>query len=490
MADYHYLACDLGAESGRVLLGSFENGRITLREIHRFANGPVHIGGTLRWDFLRIFEELKLGLKKAADCKVPVSSVSCDSWGVDYALLSGGEPLLALPFHYRDARTDGAMERAFAVVPADEIFAETGIQFMPLNTLYQLYIDLQTRPGILDLATQFLNVGDYFNFLLSGCAAAEESLASTTQLYNPRARAWSAMLMERFGFPARIFPRIVPSGTPLGPMADPVAEETGLAGAQVIAGCSHDTAAAVAAVPAEGAEWAYISSGTWSLLGIENATAMIGPRSRQYNFTNEVGFGGSIRFLKNIVGLWLIQECRREWAIRGQECGYEELARMAGEAEPLKTFIDPMEQSFLKPGGMPEKIAGFCRASGQAVPATPGAIVRTALESLALLYRRTLDQLEDASGRSLTTLHIVGGGSRNHLLNQCTANATRRAVLAGPAECTGLGNILVQAMALGHIPSITAARAVVRESFPLSRYQPADGRQWEEAYHRYLKLAG
>ncbi len=488
MATSHYIACDLGAESGRVLLGSVDGRRIALREIHRFSNGPVRIDESLRWDFARLFEELKIGLKKAFACGLPVAGISCDSWGVDYALISGSGRLVAPPYHYRDFRTDCAMEQAFAVVPADEIFAETGIQFMPINTLFQLFTDLRARPGALQLASRFLNVGDYFNWLLCGCAVAEESLASTTQLYNPRTRAWSDKLIERFGLPSHIFPRIVPCGTPLAPIAASITEETGLAGTEVIAACSHDTAAAVAAVPAEGDAWAYVSSGTWSLLGIESAAPVIGPKSRQYNFTNEAGYGGRTRLLKNIVGLWLVQECRREWEREGQSCSYDELTSMAEEAEPRRAFINPMEVAFLKPGGMPQKIAHHCGARGQAIPGTPGEIVRTALESLALLYRLTLEQLEDVTGARITRLHIVGGGSRNRLLNQLTANATGRAVLAGPAECTGLGNLLVQAISLGKIPSIEAARAMVRDSFPLDLYKPEEGQKWEQAYTRFLKL--
>jgi len=488
MTTHHYLACDLGAESGRVLLGTLAQGRLALQEIHRFSNGPIAVGGTLRWDVLRVLEELKAGLRKAAAGGASPASVSCDSWGVDYVLLCKHEPMLTLPFHYRDPRTDGGLERAFAVVPADEIFKETGIQFMAINTLYQLHDDLRKRPEVLNVADTFLNIGDYFNFLLSGRAVAEESLASTTQLYSPRLRDWSAMLIDRFGFPARIFPEIVASGTALGRMRSPVAEETGLDSAEIIAGCSHDTAAAVAAVPASGGNWAYLSSGTWSLLGTESAEPIIDAKSRRYNFTNEVGYGGAIRFLKNIVGLWLIQECRREWASHGREYSYEELARMAAASPPLKSFINPAREEFLKPGQMPEKIAAFCRTTGQPAPETPGEFVRTALQSLALLYRRTLEQLEDASGRSVNILHIVGGGSKNQLLNQFTADATQRTVLAGPSECTGLGNVIVQAIALGHLSSLDAARESVRESFPTMRYKPADTSTWDEAYARFLSL--
>jgi rhamnulokinase len=484
----HYIACDLGAESGRVLLGSLGEGRLAIEEIHRFANGPMEVGGTLRWDLPRMFAELKAGLRQAAARGIRVDSVSCDSWGVDYVLLDRQKAMVDAPYHYRDARTDGALERAFAVVPAEEIFAETGIQFMPLNTLYQLLAEKQQRPGMLAAAEKFLNVGDYFNFALSGQCKGEASLASTTQLYNPRRRAWSASLIEKFGLPGHLFAEVVPSGTVLGPLLASVAAETGLQRTQVIAGCSHDTAAAVAAVPASGDGWAYLSSGTWSLLGIESSQPIISAKSREHNFTNEVGFGGRIRFLKNIVGLWIVQECRRAWAAEGREFGYEELTEMAEQAAPLRSLLDVTDARFLKPGGMPEKIAEFFRETQQAVPTAPGEYVRCVLESLALLYRDTLDQFEEVTGQSLRTLHVVGGGSKNHLHNQMTANATGRRVLAGPSECTGIGNLLVQAIALGHVRSLEDGRHIVRESFPPARYEPQEAAAWEEARGRFREL--
>jgi len=492
MNEHHYVACDLGAESGRILLGTLAGDRLNLEEIHRFPNGPVRVGDSLRWDTPRIFNELKTGLRQVAERRVPVASVSCDSWGVDYALLGGGRSPEALgldvPFHYRDSRTEGALERAFAILSPEQIFAETGVQFMPINTLYQLLADLRSRREMLSSADAFLNIGDYFNFLLSGERKAEESLASTTQLYNPRTRGWSATLIEQFGLPARIFPPIVPSGTRLGRLLPALVAETGLKGVQVVAGCSHDTAAAVAAVPAQGRDWAYLSSGTWSLLGIETAQPILSAHARQYNFTNEVGYGGSIRFLKNLVGLWILQECRREWARTGQGLSYDALTELAGKAPPLVSLIDPQEPRFSRPGEMPGKIAAYCRETSQRAPTSPGEFARCVLESLALMYRRTLDQLEEVTGKKLTTIHVVGGGSRNELLNQFTANATGRAVLAGPAECTGIGNVLVQAIALGHVSSLDAARRIVRESFPIKRFEPKDVSKWQNAYTQFCEL--
>lgn len=488
MIPSRYIAGDLGAESGRVMLGTLENGRLSLEEIHRFPNGPVGASGSMHWDVVRIFDEMKAGIRKVAGRGKPVASISCDSWGVDYVLLQGAGPFLTPPFHYRDPRTDGGLEGAFSVVPAEEIFAETGIQFMSINTLYQLLADLRDRPDVLGAAERFLAIGDYFNFLLSGVAKAEESLASTTQLYNPVRKAWSTTLIQKFGLPARIFPEVVPSGTVLGSLLPDLIAQTGLPEAPIVAGCSHDTGAAVAAVPGEGKGWAYLSSGTWSLLGVERPAPIINEASRAYNFTNELGFGGSVRFLKNIAGLWIIQECRRSWMKDGKEYSYDDLMGMAGEAAPLKAFIDPMDPGFTRPDDMPHSIVDFCRSTNQPVPGTPGGIVRCVLESLALTYRRTIDQLEEVTGEKLDTIHIVGGGSKNRLLNRLTANATGRTVQAGPVECTAIGNILIQAIALGHVSSLEAARGIVRRSFPMERYEPAGKMLWEDAWNRFQQF--
>jgi len=478
MTARYYIACDLGAESGRVILGKLEGARLSLEEIHRFENGPVHFSGSLHWDVQRLFHELKIGLTAVGARGVPVASLSCDSWGVDYVLLDGNGLQAAPSYHYRDARTDGALEKAFSRVSAEEIFQETGIQLMPINTLYQILADLQSRPAVLESAARFLNIGDYFNFLCSHVARAEESLASTTQLYDPRKRQWSSKLIERFGIPRHIFPDVVSSGTVLGSLLSTLCDETGLNGVQVVAGCSHDTGAAVAAVPADGDDWVYLSSGTWSLLGIERGYPIIDEKSREYEFTNEIGYGGSIRFQKNIVGLWVLQECRRQWAREGKEYTYEHLMELAEIASPMRSLVDLADERFTKSDNMPAKIASYCRENNQPVPSELGEFVRCILESLALSYRRTLEQLEESTGTNIMTLHIVGGGSKNRLLNQLTANAIGRTVLAGPVECTAIGNILIQALALGHLPSLKAAREIVRTSFPLELYKPADTAVW------------
>jgi len=472
MSIEHFVACDLGAESGRVILASLSSGKLQLEEVHRFPNGPVRILGTLRWDVLRIFDELKHGLTRIGRRGIRPRSLSVDSWGVDYVWLRPGTPHLSAPFHYRDARNDAAFERVVGRLGRETIFNETGVQFMALNTLYQLAADREADPGLLDAAQGFLNIGDYFNYLFSGVARAEQSLASTTQLYDPRTHRWSDKLRDALDLPARLFPEIVPSGTVLGPLLPDLVAETGLEGCRVVATCSHDTGAAVAAVPTQtGARSAYLSSGTWSLLGVELDAPCIDPAVLAAGFTNEVGHGGSIRFLKNIVGLWILQECRR-WEGTDGSLTYDDLTRIASQASAFRSLINPNAARFLKPGGMPEKIAAYCRETGQPEPRNRADTVRCVLDSLAMLYADSLDEIERLTRRTIRTLHIVGGGSRNLLLNQITADATGRTVLAGPAEATAIGNALLQAVAAGSIPSIDALRATVRDSFPVVGFQP------------------
>lgn len=489
----HYIACDLGAESGRVMLGTLDSGKLAIEEIHRFPNITVRLGGSTRWDILRTFDELKKGIAKVAARGVPAASLSVDSWGVDYVWSGLGQEMLAPAYVYRDPRTEATYEKALATVGREKIFSETGIQFMALNTLYQLMADMETSPELARRADGFLCIADYLNFLFSGVRRAEESLASTTQVYNPATRGWSGELISAFGFPASAFPEIVPSGTVLGPLAEPVANETGLRGAKVVATCSHDTGAAVAAVPSGGGDdWAYLSSGTWSLMGVELPAPLVNEATRAANFTNEGGYGGTTRFLKNIVGLWILQECRRAWESSGAPHDYAGLNRMAEEAAPLRTLLDPDDARFLKPGDMPAKIQAFARETGQPVPQSPGEFTRAILESLALFYRGALSTVEKLTGRSVKNLHIVGGGSQSRLLNQFAADATGRTVLAGPVEATAIGNILVQAVADGKLGSLAALRETVRRSFPITEFRPSGNPEWESALARFasLKRAG
>jgi len=489
MNPQHYIACDLGAESGRVMLGTLENGKLELQEVHRFLNGPSRVMGTYRWDTLRIFEELKTGLRKVAEGGAGARSVSVDSWGVDYVLTRGNQPQLAIPYHYRDARTEKTYQSALKNIGAKRIFDATGIQFMSLNTLYQFIADLEDLPDILAVADRFLLIGDYFNYLFSGKGVAEESLASTTQMYDPCTKAWSRDIIQAFGFNEWIFPQIVPSGTILGPLTEEVAAETRLSGVQVVATCSHDTGAAVAAVPAEGDDWAYLSSGTWSLIGVELPKPLINDDVRAANFTNEAGHDGTTRFLKNISGLWLLQECRRAWAKEGTEYGYDELTHLALETEPLRSLVNPNSPKLARPEEMPRKIREECEAQGEPVPTTPGQVTRCILESLALTYRVSFEQLQQLTGRTLKRLHIVGGGSQSKLLNQAAADAIGCTVIAGPVEATAIGNLLVQAIALKDIPSLAALRRTVRDSFPVTTYVPQDRQAWDAAFDRYCRLS-
>ncbi len=484
----HYLAFDLGAESGRAMLATLSDSRLELEELHRFANVPVRLPTGLYWDSLRLFYEIEQGLAAAGrERKVALDGIGVDTWGVDFALLGRDGALVANPMHYRDTRNDGMLERTFAVVPKEEIFAQTGIQFMQLNTLYQLYaMKLAGSPG-LEAADMLLFMPDLFNYWLTGVQRSELTIASTSQFYNPVEQRWATELFERLELPVHILPEIVPPGTLLGPLLGHVAEAAGLWAAPVYATASHDTASAVAAVPAQGESWCYISSGTWSLMGVELAAPLINERSLELNFTNEIGAAGRIRFLKNIAGLWLLQECRRAWAAEGVQYSYEELAQMAAGARPFGPLVNP--DAFLHPGEMPAKIAAFCRATGQRSPEAPGEFCRTVFESLALRYRQVLESLESLLGRKLEVIHIVGGGSRNAVLNQLVADATGRLVVAGPAEATATGNVLVQAMGAGHLRGLEEARELVRRSFEPARFEPKVDERWEAAYERFLRLA-
>jgi rhamnulokinase len=479
MSATYYLAVDLGAESGRVMLGTLEEGRVSLEETHRFPNRVLTVNGHLHWDLAHLEKEIFAGLEKAAARNVPISGISADSWGVDYVLLDAKGNALGRPYCYRDARTADSPARLFKKLPLPEVYHETGIQFMTINTLFHFEAQQHEDAAVLSGADHFLNIADYFNARLSGVEAAEESLASTTQLYNPKTRAWSDKLISTLGLKKSLFPKIVPGGTVLGPLSEQIGGELkhhpSLAQARVIATCSHDTGGAVAAVPATGHNWAYLSSGTWSLLGAELSEPIVTEAAREAGFTNEVGLGGTIRFLKNISGLWVLQECRRAWEAAGQSFTYEGLTRLAVENGPAHAHISLEDPRFMSPGDMPGKISSFCRETAQPEPATPGQFVRTILESLALTYAQTMRQLENLVGRKFEKLHIVGGGSRSHLLNQLAADATGLTVVTGPVEATAVGNILIQALALGHLESSRHLRRIVEDSFPTQIFLPGRG---------------
>lgn len=483
-----YLAIDLGAESGRGVVGRVEGNRLTLEEVHRFPNTPVRLLGSLHWNALELYAQIKQAIGFAVKASSePLAGVAVDSWGVDYGLV-GGEAnggLVGLPYHYRDARTDGVMERAFQVVPRDEIFSRTGIQFLQFNTLYQLIAAKERHPRLLEAAERLLMIGELFTYFLTGRAVAEFTNATTTQLYDPRRGGWAEELFRRFGLPLELMPEVVPPGTVVGPLLSDVAGEIGCDRIPVIVPAVHDTGSAVAGVPARGSDWAFISSGTWSLVGVEVDSPVINEKSLAFNLTNEGGVAGTFRLLKNVMGLWLLQECRRHWEREGDQVGYAKLTAEAEAAPALKGHVDPDDPAFFKPGDMPQRIVDHLRAKGEPAPQSRGEMVRCILESLALKYRYVIEGLEETSGRKIEVIHVVGGGSQNRLLNQMTADATGRVVMAGPVEATATGNILMQAVATGALPDLAAGREVVRASCELEVYEPKETAAWDEAYWRF-----
>jgi rhamnulokinase len=482
------LAIDLGAGSGRAVAGQFDGQRLTVREIHRFANDPVRVAGRLHWDILRLYHEVTAAIGKAqASADGGIASLGIDAWGVDFGLLDRRGELLGNPYHYRDEGSHGAMDEVLGIVPREEIFARTGIQFLPLNTLYQLYAIARRSPGLLDQAETLLMIPDLLRSFLTGERSSEYSNASTTQFLNLRSGDWDRELLARLGLPPAILTEIVPPATPAGRLLPAVAAEIGVPELPVIAVASHDTASAVAAVPAEG-DFAYLSSGTWSLLGTEMPHPVVDEQALAGNFTNEGGLGGAYRLLKNIMGLWLVEGCRRSWQRDGQWPGYAAMAAAATAAPPFRSLIDVNDPRLLNPSDMPRAIATACTESGQPVPETPGAMMRCVLESLALAYRLVLERTEEVSGRRFAGLHVVGGGTRNELLQAFTADAIGRPVWSGPAEATAIGNLLCQLMAAGHVGSLAEGRALVRDSFPPVTFAPGEREGWDEAYERFLRL--
>lgn len=494
MATAKFLAFDLGAESGRAVAGVFHNETLRLEDVHRFATGGTRILDMLYWDALRLFDEIKRGLGMAVSAHgTEWAGLGIDTWAVDFGLLGQGDALLGNPRHYRDHLNDGVMEAAFATLPRQAIYERTGIQFLQFNTLYQLLALQKSAPYLLDNARTLLLMPDLFGFWLTGVKATEWSNATSTQMADPRTRAWADDLIAAFSLPRSILTDIIPAGTRLGALRPDIAREAGCGALSVIAPGTHDTASAVVAVPADSAEggsWAYISSGTWSLVGVETNTPLITPQTLAADFTNEGGVCGTVRVLKNVMGLWLVQECRRAWMRQGHDHGYAHLTALAHDAPAFGPLIEPDDGRFLVPDDMPAAIRAFCLATGQTSPDTEGAFVRCCLESLALKYRWVLERLEEVRGEPVDTIHIVGGGSQNKLLCQLTANATQKRVVAGPVEATAIGNILMQAAGTGHISGLAQARAIVRRSFPLDTYTPdaANKERWQEIYAHFLAI--
>jgi len=461
----NYLAVDLGAESGRVMLATLRGERLTLEELHRFPNEPVQLPSGLYWDSFRLFHEIVRGLTiTGRERKLRVDGIGVDTWGVDFGVLGADGALLDCPRHYRDKRTEGIPDELFKFVPREEVFAATGTQIMALNSLYQWFAMWLADSPALEVAHRLLFMPDLLNYWLTGVQRAEVTIASTSQFFDAAKRSFAIGLLRRLSLAWNLLPELIEPGQKLGALLPAIGEATGLGNVPVYATASHDTAAAVAAVPAEGDDWCYISSGTWSLMGVELSAPVINDASRTLNFTNEAGFGGSVRFLKNLAGLWPVQECRRAWAAEGEKLSYEELTRLAEEAGPARSLIDP--DAFVQPGDMPARIAAACGAR------TKGEICRVILESLARRYREVLVGIESLTGKKIRTIHIVGGGSRNALLNQLTANATGRQVIAGPVEATAAGNALVQAVGAGEVADEREMREIVRRSFAIDVFEP------------------
>jgi len=495
MAERVYLAIDLGASGGRHVAGTFDGSRLQLSEIHRFENGPVYVNDHMYWDVLGLWHQIQTGLRAAgARFGGELRSLGVDTWGVDFGLLGRGDELLGNPYNYRDPRTVGMMDKAFQVVPREEIFAQTGLQFMELNSLFQLLAMKLGNSPLLEMAESLLFMPDLFHWMLTGEKGNEFTISSTSQCYNPATRGWAVEMLKRLGIPSGIFGSVLAPGTRLGGLRKQVAAETGVQGVEVVLPGTHDTASAVMAVPtasvlSQQPDWCYISSGTWSLVGAEIPQPVINDRCRNLNFTNEGGVGGTIRLLKNVCGLWLVQECRRIWNQQGAEHTWDELTRLSAAAEPLGSFIFPDDASFTAPSNMPEAIAAFCQRSGQPVPDSKGAIIRCVLESLAMRYRQVVGNLEELTQGRIKTVHIVGGGTQNRQLCQMAADACGRRVVAGPIEATAIGNVMMQAVAAGDVKNIDQAREVIRTSFDVVEYLPQQSDRWNEAYSRYAKIA-
>ena len=480
-----YLAIDLGAESGRVMLAAVSAQKLELEEVFRFGNSPIKEGSALKWNFPGLLSNIKKGLAKAIEqSEGKVSGIGVDSWGIDFGLLDENDQLIENPYHYRDSRTDGVMEKAFGLMSKSDIYRNSGIQFMPINTVYQLLSMRLGNSAALTKAKKLIFMADLVSYHLCGRAYAEYSLASTSQLMDMRTGKWSQAIFDELGLPLEIMPDVVKPGTIVGQLSPHICEELSCGPIQLVAVGSHDTADAVASVPANSDSWAYLSSGTWSLMGIETPQAIIDDKSEKYSFTNEGGVEDTIRFLKNIIGLWILQECRRQWQREGTDLSYSELTSMAEKAGAFAAYMDPDYGDFLTPGNMPEKINQYLAKTGQGKLDDKGQIVRLILESLAFKYREVIEAIEDVTGRTLDVLHIVGGGIKNELLCQFAANATGRKVIAGPVEATACGNILMQVMATGQISSLAQGRGLIRNSFQLKEYHPRDRQIWSSEYKR------
>lgn len=495
MSKKGYVAFDLGAESGRTMLAVVADERIELHEINRFANEPQWLPSGLHWNLLNLWQNLVAGLRGAGEFArenhIELVSLGVDTWGVDYGLIGKSGQLLGLPYAYRDPRNPAQMQRAFDKIGEKAIYDATGNQFMPFNTLYQLMAQRNAEPTTVEYADHMLNMPDLLHYFFSGQPLNEATIASTTQMLDPRTGDWHRDLLKQLAIPDRCLGRIVPAGTVIGKVRKHLAKDAAIDPISVITPGSHDTASAVAAVPVlpeSGDSWAYLSSGTWSLMGAELDEPIVTDAARAANFTNERGVADKIRFLKNISGLWLVQEVRRDLQRKGQSLDYATLTEMAEAAEPFRTLVNPDHEPFATPGDMPAKIDAFAEKTGQPKPTEPGQYVRCCLESLAYAYRKTMHQLESLRGTQVGVLHIVGGGGKNTLLNRLTADAIGKPVIVGPYEATAIGNALTQAIGAGHVRDLTHLRQIVRHSFDLMTYEPTDAKRFDKHAKRFDKL--
>jgi rhamnulokinase len=477
-----YLAFDFGAESGRAILGQLDAGRLRTREIHRFKNEPVEYGGSLHWDVARLWHEIRKTLSSLEE--TPLAGIGVDAWGVDYALLGEKGELLQNPYHYRDKRTAGVMDDVFQKIPREEIYGATGVQFLAINTLYQLFAAHRDAPALLKAARKLITIPDLFHYWLTGNAVCEFTNATTTQLVNPLKRTWATELIDRLGLPAHLWSEIVEPGTLLGHLLPGIGSHGALAGTAVIAPAAHDTGSAVAAISArEGT--AFLSSGTWSLVGTEIDQPLITPEALRLNFTNEGGVNGTTRLLKNVMGLWILQCCQQAWASEGKCSNNSELIEQAEQEQAFHCLVDPDHESFLRAKDMPSAIGQFCTRTHQPMPESPASFTRAVLESLALKYRVVLSNLEQLTGKRIDRMRVIGGGSKNRLLNQFTADATGRTVLAGPAEATALGNLAIQMLATGTVDSLQQVREIIGCSYPVELFEPLDPEKWNRQAERF-----
>jgi len=484
-----YLAFDFGAQSARAIHGKLEANKLEITEIYRFITGGTKILDSLQWDVLHFFNETKQACKKyRSECEEPLLGLGFDSWGVDFALLDSTGGLISNPYHYRDKRTDNIYDDAFKIVPKETIYQKTGIQFMQINSLFQLISMVRDKVPSLKFANSIVFIADFFHYLLSKRIACEYTLATTSQLYDLETHNWCYHLIKKFGLNPKIFPEIIPPSTILGPLLPSIAQEVDLNEVLVIAPACHDTAAAIAAVPATHKDFIYISSGTWSLLGAELSTPVVSDESLQNNFTNEGGVFNTIRFLKNISGLWILSECKRIWDATPEKCSYEQLNAEAESVPPFQVFIDPDHHLFLNPENMIEAMNQFCRQTHQTPPESRGEIVRCILESLAMKYRFVYDNLKQILKKTFKTLHIIGGGSQNLLLSQFAANTTGLEVKTGPVEATAIGNILLQAASQNDMMKLPEIRTIIRNSFEIQTLSPQDVTEWDDAYQQFQNL--